>query len=75
MIEENVEWKGKKARGDENQKYENRGVIVSNLPGLFEDESMSKTQKTESEFSKGKLNNRDENYYFSILYSSTYKYI
>lgn len=75
MIEENVEWKGKKAWVDENQKYKNKGIIVSNLPGFFEDKSMNKTQKTESEFSRGKLSNRDENYYFSILYSNTFNYI
>lgn len=72
LIEENVEWKGKKAWGDENQKYGNRGIIVSNLPGFFQDDSVSKTQKIESEFSKGKLSNRDENYYFCILYSNTF---
>lgn len=75
MIEESVEWKEKKAWGGENQKYENQGIVVSDLPGFFEDGSVSKTQKMESQFSKGKPSNRDENYYFSILYSNTLKYI
>lgn len=73
MIEESVEWKEKKAWGGENQKYENQGIIVSNLAGFFEDGSLSKTQKIECQFLKGKPSNRDENYSFSILYSNIFK--
>lgn len=76
MIEENVEWKEKMAMGDENQKYKNWGLIVSNMSGFFEDESVSKTQKIESEFSKGKPSNRDENsifLFYTVIPLSTYK--
>lgn len=33
---------------------------------MSDDETLSKTQKTVSEFLKGKLSNRDENYYYPV---------
>lgn len=69
VVEENIEWKEKKGMGrwkSEVQKLRNNCLKLAWILWRW---------ISESEFSKGKPSNRDENDYFSVLYSNNFKYI